>query len=124
MMSSRDEALGRLRKICLALPEAEERETWEIATFRVRDKIFAMQMGADGRFGMTCKAQPGVQELLIGSDPQRFFFPPYVGHKGWIGIHLDDDDVDWDEVEGLVIESYRKTAPKRLLAELDVKFPT
>jgi predicted DNA-binding protein (MmcQ/YjbR family) len=124
MMSSRDEALGRLRKICLALPEAEERETWETATFRVRDKIFAMQMGANGRFGMTCKAQPGVQELLIGSDPNRFFVPPYVGHKGWIGVRLDDDDVDWEEVEGLVIESYRKTAPKRLLAELDVKFPT
>src|SRR5262245_57702681 len=119
MATQQQKALGRLRKICLALPEAEERETWEVATFRVRDKIFAMQMGADGRFGMTCKAQPGVQEILVGSDPNRFFVPPYTGHKGWIGVRLDDDDVDWDEVEGLVIDSYRKTAPKRLQAQLD-----
>ncbi len=111
--------MNRLRKICLALPEAEERETWETATFRVWNKIFAMQTSVDGRIGMTCKAQSGVQEILVGSDPQRFFVPPYTGHKGWIGIRLDDDGVDWDEVEELVIESYRKTAPKRLQAQLE-----
>lgn len=114
-----EDALRRLREICLALPEAMERETWEVATFRVREKIFAMQMGADGRFGMTCKAPAGAQEVLVGSDPKRFFLPPYVAHKGWIGVRLDDDDVDWDEVEELIIESYRKTAPKRLLAQLE-----
>jgi predicted DNA-binding protein (MmcQ/YjbR family) len=119
MATPAERALGRLREICLALPEAVEKETWEIATFRVQDKIFAMQMGHDGRFGMTCKAPPGAQEVLVGAEPGRFFLPPYVAHKGWIGVQLEDDDVDWDEVEGLVIESYRRTAPKRLQALLE-----
>jgi predicted DNA-binding protein (MmcQ/YjbR family) len=119
MTKSAKEALGRLREICLALPEAVERETWEVATFRVRDKIFAMQMGYDGRFGMTCKAPPGAQEVLVGAEPERFFLPPYVAHKGWIGVRLEDDDVDWDEVAGLVTESYRMTAPKRLAAQIE-----
>jgi predicted DNA-binding protein (MmcQ/YjbR family) len=117
--NSTEDALRRLREICLALPEAAEKETWEIATFRVRDKIFAMQMGYDGRFGMTCKAPPGAQEVLVGSEPERFFLPPYVAHKGWIGVRLDDDDVDWDEVTGLVTESYLMTAPKRLAAQIE-----
>jgi predicted DNA-binding protein (MmcQ/YjbR family) len=119
MTKSAKEALGRLRAICLALPEAVERETWEVATFRVRDKIFAMQMGYDGRFGMTCKAPPGAQEVLVGAEPKRFFLPPYVAHKGWIGVRLEDDDVDWDEVAGLVTESYCMTAPKRLAAQIE-----
>jgi predicted DNA-binding protein (MmcQ/YjbR family) len=116
-----EDALSKLRKICLALPEAVERETWEVATFRVREKIFAMQMGFEGRFGMTCKAPLGAQEVLVGAEPERFFLPPYVAHKGWIGVRLEDNDVDWDEVAALVIESYRMTAPKRLWAALDVK---
>ena len=104
--------MARLRKICLALPEAIEKETWEIPTFRVREKIFAM---AHDPGTVWCKAPPGVQAILIGAAPERFFAPPYVGHRGWIGFHLDSGS-DWDEVAALIRRSYRMTAPKRLAA--------
>jgi predicted DNA-binding protein (MmcQ/YjbR family) len=107
-------ALIRLRQVCLALPGAVEKETWETPTFRVRDKIFAMANVADGRMGVWCKAPPGAQAILVAAAPDRFFRPPYVGHKGWIGIWLDDG-TDWDEVADLIGRSYRMTAPKRLL---------
>ena len=104
--------LGRLRAICLAFPEATERETWGEQTFRVREKIFAMG-NADA---ISCKAPPGAQEALIESNPARFYRPAYVGSKGWIGIRFDGG-VDWDEVAFLVQQSYEMTAPKKLLKE-------
>jgi len=110
--------MDRLREICLALPEATERETWGDPTFRVREKIFAMPKVGDGRLSVWCKAAPGAQDILVGSDPERFFVPPYVGHNGWIGVRLDVQ-VDWDELADLLEESYRMTAPKRLSARLD-----
>jgi predicted DNA-binding protein (MmcQ/YjbR family) len=110
--------LKRLRDICLALPEAVEKETWGEATFRVRDKIFAMAGVGDGSVPMSCKAPPGVQEMLVGSDPERFYRPAYVGHRGWVGVRLDAG-TDWDQVADLVEESYRMTAPKKLSAQLD-----
>jgi predicted DNA-binding protein (MmcQ/YjbR family) len=103
----------RLRAICLALPEASEKEAWGDPTFRVRDKIFAMEKRGDGRSSLWCKAPPGSQAVLVGADPRRFFVPPYVGHKGWIGVRLDDGP-DWAEVALLVRRSYRLTAPERL----------
>ena len=114
--------LDRLRSICLALPEAAEKEAWGDPTFRVKDKIFAMQKSGDGRASVWLKAPPGAQEILVGAAPKTFFVPPYVGHKGWVGIRLDDDPdwaPDWAEVESLVRRSYRLTAPKRLAAVLD-----
>jgi hypothetical protein len=111
--------LDRLRAICLALPQAEERETWECPTFRVRDKIFAMLVeDEDDRPGLWCKAPPGSQTHLVGADPERFFVPPYVGHKGWVGMHLNRR-VAWREVAVVVERSYRMTAPKRLLRGLE-----
>jgi len=112
-------ALDRLRAICLALPEAEERETWDSQTFRVRDKIFAMHIPGTERtgVGLWCKAPKGVQELLIEADPERLFRPPYLGPKGWIGVRLTGR-VDWDEVDALVRRSWGMTAPKRLVANL------
>ena len=89
--------IEKLRAICLALPEAEEKEAWGDPTFRVRDKIFAMEKRGDGRVSVWCKAPPGSQMVLVGADPARFFVPPYVGHKGWVGMRLDDGP-DWDEV--------------------------
>ena len=109
--------IDRLRKICLALPEAEEKEAWGDPTFRVRDKIFAMEKRGDGRVSIWCKAPPGSQMVLVGADPDRFFVPPYVGHKGWVGVRLDNDP-DWDEVAEIVRRSYRLTAPKKLVALL------
>jgi predicted DNA-binding protein (MmcQ/YjbR family) len=112
-----DVALNRLREICLALPEAVEKETWGEATFRVREKIFAMAGNGNGRLSMSCKAPQGAQDVLVGADPERFFVPSYVGHKGWVGVRLDGA-VDWDELAGLVADSYRMTAPKVLSAQL------
>jgi predicted DNA-binding protein (MmcQ/YjbR family) len=109
------QASARLRKICLALPEAEERETWGDPTYRVRDKIFAMEKRGDGRISVWCKAPDGSQEVLVGADPERFFVPPYVGPKGWVGIRLGGKP-DWREVEAIVVRSYRLIAPKKLAA--------
>jgi hypothetical protein len=113
----RKKPLDRLRAICLALPEAVERETWELPTFRVREKIFCMFPGQDGVAVLWCKAPPGSQTILVGADPERFFVPPYVGHNGWIGMRLDRG-VDWAEVAFVVERSYRLTAPKRVAARL------
>lgn len=109
----------RLRDICLSLPEAEERETWDIPTYRIRGKIFALQSAIDDRDAVWCKAQEGSQELLVQADPDRFFAPPYLGHKGWVGMWLDRK-VDWKEAAELVRRSYRLIAPKKLVARLDV----
>lgn len=109
----------RVRRLCLALPEAEERETWENPTFRVRDKIFAMMRArshaGSPELSVWVKAPPGSQEVLVGADPGRFFRPPYVGPKGWVGIRLADEP-DWHEVGALVRRSYGLVAPKRLAA--------
>lgn len=108
----------RLRAICLGLPETTEKEAWGDPTFRVRDKIFAMEKRGDGRVSVWCKAPPGSQEVLIEADPERFFAPPYVGPKGWVGMRLDRDP-DWAEVAVLVRRSYGLVAPKRLAALVD-----
>jgi predicted DNA-binding protein (MmcQ/YjbR family) len=113
-----DGSLKRFREICLALPEATEQATWGHPTFRVRDKIFAACGGEEGRLSLTCKAPAGAQEVLVAADPERFFRPAYVGHRGWVGVRLDLP-VDWDQIADLVEESYRMTAPKRLAARLD-----
>jgi len=109
--------LDRLRAICLALPEAAEKETWDLPTFRVRDKIFAMAIVGETPLALWCKAPRGSQAILVGADPKRFFVPPYVGHKGWVGMRLGNG-VDWREVAVLVTRSYRLTAPKRIAALL------
>ena len=112
-----NDPVARLRKICLALPEAVEKEAWGDPTFRVRDKMFAMHKSGDGRSSFWCKARDGSQAILVGADPERFFVPPYVGHKGWIGMRLDNDP-DWAEVAEVVRRSYVLIAPKRLAALL------
>jgi len=115
-MSARKPA-DRLRAICLALPQAEERETWEIPTYRIHNKIFALESAIDKRPAVWCKAQPGSQEILVGADPERFFVPPYLGHKGWVGMWLDRK-ADWAEVAVLVRRSYGLIAPKKLAAQI------
>jgi predicted DNA-binding protein (MmcQ/YjbR family) len=63
-----------------------------------------------------------MQETLVTSDPERFFVPPYVGHRGWLGVYLDVP-ADWDQITDLVVEAYRRVAPKGLVAELDAREP-
>ncbi|GII30524.1 MmcQ/YjbR family DNA-binding protein [Planotetraspora mira] len=110
-----EDVMARLRRICLSLPEAVEKPFGghTAPSFRVRDKLFLMT-GEDGG-SMTFKAGPGVQEALVSADPERFFVPAYVGAKGWVGARLDVEQ-DWDEIAGLVEDSYRLIAPKRLVA--------
>lgn len=108
----------RLRQICMALPEAEERETWGSPTFRVRDRIFAMIRRDDGRVAAWMKAPAGAQEVLIGAAPERFFRPPYVGPKGWIGIWLDNAP-DWADVAAHLRRSYGLIAPRKLAKLLE-----
>src|SRR5680860_672606 len=109
--------IERLRSICLEFPETSEKEAWGDPTFRIRDKIFAMHKCGDGHSSVWCKAGPGAQDVLVNGDPGRFFVPPYVGHKGWIGVRLDEG-VDWELVAGLIADSYVLIAPKRLSAQL------
>jgi hypothetical protein len=110
--------LERLRVVCLAFPEAVESGGVGDPSFKVRDKIFAMQHRMDGRPSLWVKAPDGVQEMLVGAVPERFFRPPYVGHRGWVGLRLDGE-LDWDELADLVEESYRMTAPKRLSVQIE-----
>jgi predicted DNA-binding protein (MmcQ/YjbR family) len=105
----------RLRAICHALPEAAEKEAWGDTTFRVRDRIFAMIKTGDGRISVWCKAPAGSQQMLVMADADRFFVPPYVGSKGWVGMRLDAEP-DWGEVAKIVRRSYGLIAPKRLAA--------
>jgi len=115
--------VSRLRTICLALPEATEKETFGGPTFRVRDKIFAMPRSDDGRLSVWLKAAHGAQEMLIEADPDRFFRPPYLGPKGWIGMRLDNAP-DWDEVAAFTRRSYVLVAPKRLGRALAAEDPS
>lgn len=118
---NRMHALDRARRICLSLPEAFEQVAWGEPTWRVRKRIFAMFAAAAnhhgaGRDALWCNAPLGVQELLVRSDPETFFVPPYVGVKGWIGIDLAR--VPEQELEELVRQSYCLVAPKRLQVEV------
>ena len=110
--------LTRLRKICLALPEAHEVEAWGEPTFRVRNKLFAIFASAGTHHGQArpavwCKAGPGHQEIMVRGAPDRFFVPPYVGPSGWVGIWLDGP-VDWQELADLLRDSYDLVCPKRI----------
>jgi hypothetical protein len=115
--------LTRVRKLCLALPEAHEVEAWGEPTFRVKNKLFAMYAAPNnhhgaGRAAVWCKAAAGNQELMIHDAPDRFFRPPYVGPSGWVGVYLDRE-TDWPLLKELLRDAWRLTAPKRLLKEHD-----
>jgi hypothetical protein len=101
----------RLRAICLALPEVTERASHGAPTWFVRNKSSFVQLWADGHHEdqfphLWCAAPPGAQQELAASNPERFFRPPYVGHRGWIGVRLDGD-VDWAEIAELCQDAYR-----------------
>jgi hypothetical protein len=116
------EALKRVRAICLALPETNERPSHGSPAFFVRDRktlaMFLDNHHGDGRLAIWCPAPPGVQGELVRQEPDRFFVPAYVGHRGWLGVRLDVD-VEWDEVADIVEDAYRLVAPKKLVAQLD-----
>ena len=116
--AERELRLARIREICLALPETSERPSHGAPTFFVRGKrAFLMVLTnhhGDGRFALWCAAPAGLQAMLIDADPERFFVPPYVGHRGWLGVRLDRG-VHWDEIAGIVEDAYAEVAPPRLV---------
>ena len=120
------EALEAVRAAALRLPEASERLSHGAPTFFVRNKtsyvMFHDDHHGDGRLAVWCAAPPGVQTLMVDEDPGRFFVPPYVGHRGWLGVRLDVD-ADRDELDRIIEDAYRTVAPKRLVAELDDQTP-
>jgi hypothetical protein len=113
-------AVDRLRTICLALPEATEKIAWGEPTWRVRGKLFAQlddhHHGAD-HLAVWLPAALGEQEAMIFTDPERFFRPPYVGPRGWVGVRLDRRP-SWTQIAALIEGAYRLVAPPRLLASL------
>ena len=122
-LTIRPDRLERLRTICLALPEATEKVAWGDPTWRVRNKIFTMQKGnfEGGTPSIWLKVEDGGQAVLVESKPERFFVPPYVGHKGWVGIDMARGRIPWGLVEELIRDSYRLIAPKRLTADWGAK---
>lgn len=114
-------ALRRLRPICLALPEVNERLSHHTPTFFIRDKKVLCHLWdnhhEDGLLALWCPAPAGVQADMVEREPERFFVPKYVGHRGWVGVRLDIE-VDWDEVEEIVTDAYRVAAPASLIKQL------
>jgi hypothetical protein len=115
--------LDRLRAICLALPEATEKVAWGEPTWRVNGRLFAQlddhHHGAD-HLAVWLPAPLGEQEAMIFADPGRFFRPPYVGGRGWVGVRIDGRP-DWTIVARVVAQAYRVVAPPRLRAQLDLR---
>jgi hypothetical protein len=122
---SRRAPLDRLRAICLELPETSEKLAWGEPTWRVRGRLFAQlddhHHGAD-HLAVWLPAPLGEQEAMIFADPVRFFRPPYVGHRGWVGVRIDRRP-DWALVATLVAQAYRQVAPPRLREALDSPRP-
>ena len=116
----RKRTLERIRGICLALPETSERLSHGAPTFFVRGKrAFVMVLTnhhGDGRFAICCAAPDGLQMMLVRADPERFFVPPYVGHRGWLGVRLDRG-LDWDELTGIVEDAFATVAPRALVEQ-------
>jgi hypothetical protein len=113
--------LAELRKLCLALPETTERLSHGEPAWFVRERKTFVSFADhhhDDRLACWCAAPPGAQEELIAADPARYFRPPYVGARGWLGVYLDVE-VDWAELAEIVTEAYRTVAPKTLVRQLD-----
>jgi hypothetical protein len=116
------DAVERLRALCMALPEVTERLSHGAPTWFVRGKktfvTVADHHHGDAHLSFWCAAPDGAQHALVAGHPNRFFRPPYVGVRGWLGVYLDVP-LDWDEVDALVRDAYRTVAPKTLSAKLD-----
>jgi hypothetical protein len=107
-----DDPLPPLRTICLALPAVTERFSHGEPTWFFRDrKTFVMYADHhhDDRVAFWCAAPDGVQDAFIEAAPDRFFRPPYVGPRGWLGVWLDVP-IDWDEIAAIVADAYRQIA--------------
>jgi hypothetical protein len=110
--------LDRVREICMNLPEVEERPSHGSPAWFVRGKkTFVMYLDdhhGDGRLAIWCAAPPGMQEALVQGEPDHYFRPPYVGHRGWLGVHLNKG-LEWNEIAGAIEDAYATVAPKSLV---------
>ncbi len=117
-MKEWEQTLEQIRAICLDLPETSERLSHGAPTFFVRGKraflMVLMNHHGDGRFAIWCAAGEGMQRMLVEADPERFFVPPYVGHRGWLGVRLDCG-IEWNELAGIAEDAYAEVAPAKLV---------
>lgn len=115
-----DAALEEVRRICLALPEVTEKLSHGSPTFFAKKSflMFHDDHHGDGRLAVWVAAPVGAQDEMVTAEPERFFVPPYVGHRGWLGVRLDLEP-DWDEVAQIIVDAYRAVAPTKFLALLD-----
>ncbi len=115
------QVLDRLRSLLAEFPEVSERLSHHTPTFFIRDKKVLCHLWEDHHatpgIYIWCAAPPDVQLELTEREPDRFFRPAYVGHRGWIGVHLDVDP-DWDEVTEILKDAYRMVASKTLAKQL------
>jgi hypothetical protein len=112
----------RVRAICMALPGVTERRSHGTPAFFVGRQFLVLwpEGHHDHAFPhLWCAAPPGAQDELVATEPERFFRPPYVGARGWLGMRLDRE-VDWTELKAVCREAFRSVAPKKLLAALDL----
>jgi hypothetical protein len=114
----------RVSAICTTFPEVTERLSHGTPTWFVRGKKTFAMLWADGHHDhqfphLWCAALPGAQQELIAAQPDTFFYPPYVGHRGWVGMRLIG--ADWLEVAEVLEDAYRAIAPKTLIAALDAR---
>jgi predicted DNA-binding protein (MmcQ/YjbR family) len=110
----------RVSALCLALPEAGREQQGRHADFRIRGKPFAYFLDdhhGDGIVSVCCRSELGENVDRARRDPGRFYLPAYIGKRGWFGIRLDGEPVDWDDVRYAIERSWRLAAPKRLVAE-------
>lgn len=114
--------LERVRRICLALPETMEKPSHGAPTFFVKKKVFTMfaeNHHNDGRIAVWIPVPQGFQAMLLEAEPEKFFFPPYVGKGGWIGVHLDR--VDDAELASHIRQAWLLIAPKKSAAALQTQ---
>jgi hypothetical protein len=116
------ERRARIVAIVEGFPEAAAVAAGAHLSLEVRQKRFGWYLDdhhGDGRLAVNCKAPHGVAQQLAKHAPDRFHIPNYVGHLGWVGLWLDTPQVDWAEVEAILVGAYRLTAPKKLISELN-----
>lgn len=114
-------SIDRVREICRGLPECEVQGD-QHHKLSVRGRTVGwhtVDHHGDGRVALTLKAEKGENTELAASDPRKFFMPPYMAHHGYIGVYLDMNDVDWEEIRELITDAYRLAAPKKLAKLID-----
>jgi hypothetical protein len=120
--ASAAEALARVRRFCLSLPDTSERPSHGAPTFFVSAKhsfvTFQDDHHGDGRLALWCAAPEGAQAMLVEAAPEHYFHPPYVGHRGWLGVRLDRQ-AEWEEVAGVIEDAWLTRAPARLRERIE-----